>query len=256
MSQTDRRELGNTDSPIEDELEDAFNRTVDEGAQRLHRPWREILVTGFFGGTEVAIGVLALIAVRAATGSPLLAGAGLLDRFPRPAARPQRAVHRGVHGAGDHRQCPPGQHPAVADRLCGRDAARRPGGGHSTWTPVIGARHHRHGPAGSRAALPHLDGTLGDRRTRTGPTRRTDVRAEAPPAPEHADLPGGRCLARRVVEQPARRRRAVTAPPLDGRRPGGRGCRRPEPGPRHRSRHGGHTAGRRRHSWRSRGRPP
>ncbi len=74
MSQTDRRELGNTDSPIEDELEDAFNRTVDEGAQRLHRPWREILVTGFFGGTEVAIGVLALIAVRAATGSPLLAG--------------------------------------------------------------------------------------------------------------------------------------------------------------------------------------
>ena len=74
MSQTDRRELGNTDSPIEDELEDAFNRTVDEGAQRLHRPWREILVTGFFGGTEVAIGVLALIAVREATGSPLLAG--------------------------------------------------------------------------------------------------------------------------------------------------------------------------------------
>jgi formate-nitrite transporter family protein len=74
VSQTDRRELGNTDSPIEDNLEEAFNRTVDEGAQRLHRPWREILVTGFFGGTEVAIGVLALIAVREATGSPLLAG--------------------------------------------------------------------------------------------------------------------------------------------------------------------------------------
>ncbi len=74
MSQTDQRELGSSGSPIEDELEDAFNRMVDEGTQRLHRSWREVLVTGFLGGTEVAMGVLAYLAVLQATGNPLLAG--------------------------------------------------------------------------------------------------------------------------------------------------------------------------------------
>ncbi len=74
MSQTSQRELGSSGSPIEDELEDAFTRMVDEGTQRLHRSWREVLVTGFFGGTEVAMGVLAYLAVLHATGNPLLAG--------------------------------------------------------------------------------------------------------------------------------------------------------------------------------------
>jgi formate/nitrite transporter FocA (FNT family) len=59
---------------MEDALEHAFDRQVDEGVQRLGRPWREVLVTGFFGGTEVAIGVLALTAVVHATGSALLGG--------------------------------------------------------------------------------------------------------------------------------------------------------------------------------------
>jgi formate/nitrite transporter FocA (FNT family) len=74
VSQTDQRHLGDFDSPIEDELEHAFNRMVDEGTQRLHRGWREVLVTGFFGGTEVAMGVLAYLSVLQATGNPLLAG--------------------------------------------------------------------------------------------------------------------------------------------------------------------------------------
>jgi formate-nitrite transporter family protein len=74
MSQTDQRELGTSDSPIEDQLEHAFTRMVDEGTQRLHRNWREVLVTGFFGGTEVAMGVLAYLSVLHATGEPLLAG--------------------------------------------------------------------------------------------------------------------------------------------------------------------------------------
>ncbi|SDE01667.1 Formate/nitrite transporter FocA, FNT family [Mycolicibacterium neoaurum] len=74
MSPTSQRELGSSGSPIEDELEDAFNRMVDEGTQRLHRSWREVLVTGFFGGTEVAMGVLAYLSVLAATGNQLLAG--------------------------------------------------------------------------------------------------------------------------------------------------------------------------------------
>jgi formate/nitrite transporter FocA (FNT family) len=74
VTQVDRRELGKTPGQMEDDLEEAFDRTVEEGIQRLHRPWREVLVTGFFGGTEVAVGVLAYLAVLDATGQPLLAG--------------------------------------------------------------------------------------------------------------------------------------------------------------------------------------
>ncbi|MDG5481672.1 formate/nitrite transporter family protein [Mycolicibacterium gadium] len=74
MSQTSRRELGDSNRPIEDELEDAFARMIDEGTQRLHRTWREVLATGFFGGTEVAMGVLAYLSVLHATHNSLLAG--------------------------------------------------------------------------------------------------------------------------------------------------------------------------------------
>lgn len=70
----DRRSLGHRGGYLEDELEEAFDRLVDEGTQRLSRPWLEVLITGFFGGTEVAIGVLALVAVVQATGSDLLGG--------------------------------------------------------------------------------------------------------------------------------------------------------------------------------------
>lgn len=81
MSQTSQRELGDTDSPIEDALENAFNRMLDEGTQRLHRSWHEVLVTGFFGGTEVAMGVLAYLSVLQATGNQLLAGIAFLIGF-------------------------------------------------------------------------------------------------------------------------------------------------------------------------------
>jgi formate-nitrite transporter family protein len=74
VSETSQRQLGESDSPIEDELEDAFSRMVDEGTQRLHRTWREVLVTGFFGGTEVAMGVLAYLSVVNATHNSLLGG--------------------------------------------------------------------------------------------------------------------------------------------------------------------------------------
>jgi len=69
-----RAELGGNDAPLEEELEEEVDEIVDEGAQRLHRTWVELLVTGFFGGLEVGLGVLALIAVYEATGSHLLAG--------------------------------------------------------------------------------------------------------------------------------------------------------------------------------------
>jgi formate/nitrite transporter FocA (FNT family) len=70
----DRHSLGETDGPMEDVLEKAFTRQVLEGTQRLSRPWREVLVTGFVGGTEVGIGVLAMLVVLHETGNQLLAG--------------------------------------------------------------------------------------------------------------------------------------------------------------------------------------
>jgi formate-nitrite transporter family protein len=69
-----RAELGRNDGPMEDELAEAFDTIVSEGAQRLHRTWREVLTTGLAGGLEVATGVVALLAVYAETGSHLLAG--------------------------------------------------------------------------------------------------------------------------------------------------------------------------------------
>ena len=69
-----REELGSTDAPAEDEMVQAFDRIVGQGAQRLHRTWREVLTTGLAGGLEVGVGVLALLAVYAETGSHLLAG--------------------------------------------------------------------------------------------------------------------------------------------------------------------------------------
>jgi formate-nitrite transporter family protein len=45
---------------------------VEEGEQRLHRDWPELLATGAVGGVDIAIGVFALLVVHEATGSPLL----------------------------------------------------------------------------------------------------------------------------------------------------------------------------------------
>jgi formate-nitrite transporter family protein len=69
-----RTELGQSGVPAEDQVAEAFDTIVSEGAQRLHRTWREVLSTGLAGGLEVATGVLALFAVLAETGSHLLAG--------------------------------------------------------------------------------------------------------------------------------------------------------------------------------------
>ncbi|OUE27264.1 formate/nitrite transporter family protein [Clavibacter michiganensis] len=74
MSEDKRRELGEGDGPVEDELQEGFDATVEEGAERLHRTFRVVLITGFFGGLEVGLGVMALVAVLHETGSHLLAG--------------------------------------------------------------------------------------------------------------------------------------------------------------------------------------
>ncbi|MHA6623154.1 formate/nitrite transporter family protein [Pseudonocardia sp. DLS-67] len=54
--------------------ERTFDRLVDEGEQRLGRSWSGLLSTGFLGGLDVGIGVLALLLVEHETGSKLLGG--------------------------------------------------------------------------------------------------------------------------------------------------------------------------------------
>ena len=84
-AEKDRYARGEAQGPMEDALEEAFDRQVREGTQRLGRPWREVLVTGFFGGTEVAVGVLALVAVVHETRQPVDAGAA--SRSPSASSR-------------------------------------------------------------------------------------------------------------------------------------------------------------------------
>jgi len=74
MSEERRRELGSSDAPVEGQLEESFDAIVDEGAERLHRSFPSMLITGLFGGLEVGLGILAYLAVLDETGSNLLAG--------------------------------------------------------------------------------------------------------------------------------------------------------------------------------------
>lgn len=70
----ERRRDGANSGPVEEELEMEFEDIVGEGAERLHRTFRATTVTGFLGGIEVGIGVLAYLGVLYATGDQLLAG--------------------------------------------------------------------------------------------------------------------------------------------------------------------------------------
>ena len=57
-----RRRIGRNDGPVEDELERSFDAVVTEGSERLHRTGRAILITGLFGGIEVSVGIMAMLA--------------------------------------------------------------------------------------------------------------------------------------------------------------------------------------------------
>jgi formate-nitrite transporter family protein len=74
MSDERRREIGDTDEPVEDEVAESFDVVVNEGAERLNRTWLAVLVTGLSGGIEIGIGVMAYLAVLDESGSHLLAG--------------------------------------------------------------------------------------------------------------------------------------------------------------------------------------
>lgn len=75
MTQKDQRErLGTSDLDLEDGLVEEASATVTEGAARLNRKLPELIVTGIFGGIDVGLGILAMILVKQATGSDILAG--------------------------------------------------------------------------------------------------------------------------------------------------------------------------------------
>ncbi|MDN5601379.1 MAG: formate/nitrite transporter family protein, partial [Brachybacterium sp.] len=63
----ERRRLGKTDEPVEDALVEEFRNTVAEGANRLNRTWRALIITGLFGGIDVGLGLMAMLAVLHAT---------------------------------------------------------------------------------------------------------------------------------------------------------------------------------------------
>jgi formate/nitrite transporter FocA (FNT family) len=63
------------DRPTEPAIEEAFDRVVAEGGDRLARPLVPLLATGFVGGIDVGVGVLAYLVVDHQTGQPLLAAA-------------------------------------------------------------------------------------------------------------------------------------------------------------------------------------
>src|SRR3978361_1976120 len=54
------------------EIEEAFDRLVGEGNDRLQRPLLSLCATGFLGGIDVAVGVLAFLVVDQQTGSKVL----------------------------------------------------------------------------------------------------------------------------------------------------------------------------------------
>ena len=56
MSEERRRELGESDAPLQHDREESFDRTVGQGAERLQRTTGNILATGIFGGPEVGLG--------------------------------------------------------------------------------------------------------------------------------------------------------------------------------------------------------
>jgi formate/nitrite transporter FocA (FNT family) len=65
----------------EPEVEEAFDRLTDEGAERMERPTMALVATGLLGGIDVGVGVLAYLVVKAQTGDVLLAGAAFSIGF-------------------------------------------------------------------------------------------------------------------------------------------------------------------------------
>ncbi|MGO0575938.1 formate/nitrite transporter family protein [Ornithinimicrobium panacihumi] len=57
---------------VEDEVVDALGEAHTSGLERLNRSWRALITTGFLGGVEIGLGVLAYMLTLHETGSHLL----------------------------------------------------------------------------------------------------------------------------------------------------------------------------------------
>ncbi len=66
--------MGTNEDRPEPELEEAFDRLVEEGQERLERPLLALVSTGLLGGIDVGFGVLAYLVVKEHTGDTILAG--------------------------------------------------------------------------------------------------------------------------------------------------------------------------------------
>lgn len=67
-------EVDGVERRLEEKLHEEFNSTVSEGEERLKRTNRALVVTGLFGGVDVGLGIMAMLAVMHATGNALLSG--------------------------------------------------------------------------------------------------------------------------------------------------------------------------------------
>jgi formate/nitrite transporter FocA (FNT family) len=65
----------------EGDLDQAFERTVEEGERRLSRSWPELLATGAVGGVDLSFGVFALLVVREKGGSEIVASVAFTIGF-------------------------------------------------------------------------------------------------------------------------------------------------------------------------------
>ena len=65
---------GRQDTDVEEPIEKAHHEAAQEGEERLHRSWPVLLATGFLGGVEITIGLLAYLLTLHETDSHLLAG--------------------------------------------------------------------------------------------------------------------------------------------------------------------------------------
>ena len=74
MSDGARTDSAADPSVAQQDSEDTFDRLVEEGEQRLGRSWPGLITTGFLGGFDIGVGVLALLLVEQATHSVLLGG--------------------------------------------------------------------------------------------------------------------------------------------------------------------------------------
>ena len=60
--------------PEEDQVRSQFQRSVEEGEERLTRTWPSLFATGMVGGLDMGIGVFALLLVLHETHNPLIGG--------------------------------------------------------------------------------------------------------------------------------------------------------------------------------------